>query len=63
MDAMHLPFAVGTMGGWSESALQPRLVREIHRNADTIGSHSVSLQVRLEHEMTSHLSFIDVGYR
>ena len=44
--AVHLPFAVETMGGLSKSALQ--LVREIHhsasthctwRNADTIGSH------------------------
>ena len=46
MRAVHLPFAVETMGGLSKSALQ--LVREIHhsasthctwRNADTIGSH------------------------
>ena len=46
MRAVHLPFAVETMGGLSKSALQ--LVREIHhsasthctwRNADAIGSH------------------------
>ena len=46
MQAVHLPFAVETMGGLSESAL--RLLREIHhsasthctwRDADAIGSH------------------------
>ena len=56
MDATHLPFAVETMGGLSESALQ--LLREIHhsastgstwRDADTIGSHlldSVAIAVQ-----------------
>lgn len=54
--ATHLPFAVETMGGLSESALQ--LVREIHhsasthctwRDADAIGTHlldSVSIAVQ-----------------
>ena len=46
MQAVHLPFAVETMGGLSESAQQ--LLREIHhsasthctwRDADAIGSH------------------------
>ena len=46
MQAVHLPFAVETMGGLSESALQ--LLREIHhsasthctwRDADAIGAH------------------------
>jgi len=54
--ATHLPFAVETMGGLSESAL--RLLREIHhsasthctwRDADAIGSHlldSVAIAVQ-----------------
>ena len=46
LQAVHLPFAVETMGGLSKSALQ--LLREIHhsasthctwRDADAIGSH------------------------
>lgn len=56
MQAVHLPFAVETMGGLSESALQ--LLREIHhsasthctwRDADAIGSHlldSVAIAVQ-----------------
>ena len=56
MQAVHLPFAVETMGGLSESAQQ--LLREIHhsasthctwRDADAIGSHlldSVSIAVQ-----------------
>ena len=48
MDATHLPFAVESMGGLSESAQQ--LVREIHhsagahctwRDADSIGTHPI----------------------
>ena len=48
MDAVHLPFAVETMGGLSETAQQ--LIREIHhsasthctwRDADAIGTHLV----------------------
>ena len=48
MGAVHLPFAVETMGGLSESA--QRLIREIHhaarehctwRDADLIGTHLV----------------------
>ena len=56
LEAVHLPFAVETMGGLSESAMQ--LVREIHhsasthctwRDADAIGSHlldSVAIAVQ-----------------
>ena len=56
MQAVHLPFAVESMGGLSESAL--RLLREIHhsastrstwRDADAIGSHlldSVAIAVQ-----------------
>ena len=48
MRAVHLPFAVESMGGLSESAQQ--LIREIHhlagdhctwREADAIGTHLV----------------------